>query len=379
MRARLLLLGLMLTAPSLAAQSSMFGVRGLGLPGRELSARALGSDGAIGLFDPESSLNPASISGLGVLTAGFALTPDWRTWSSPAGNASLRATRFPLAYVGGPVPGSRLSLAIGFASYADHDFALASVGTFSPRGQAVTYYDTLTSTGGLSQFRFAAAYRLDDATTIGAAAYAITGSNRVITHRYFSDSSYLPILQRTEMSYAGPGFSLGLTHRFSSAFSGALLLRSDGAAKLDIDSTRVGTIDLPYTFGAGFTYRASRKLQLAGQGIYQTWSGANSDLLALGGVGSVNTLDVSAGLEFTPDPRRPTRHPLRFGVRYAGLPFPLEAGARAHEFSIATGTGARFARGRGGMDLGLQYAWRSDGSARKERALLLTLGISVRP
>jgi hypothetical protein len=148
---------------------------------------------------------------------------------------------------------------------------------------------------------------------------------------------------------------------------------------MNVDSTRIGTIDLPYTFGAGFSYQPSRRLQLAGQGIYRTWSGANSDLLALGGVGAVNTLDVSTGLEFTPDIRRPTRHPLRFGLRYAELPFPLEIGAKAHEFSIATGTGTRFARGRGGMDLGLQYAWRSDGSARKERALLLTFGISVRP
>lgn len=379
MRARLLLLGLMLTAPSLAAQSSMFTVRGLGLPGRQLSARALGTDGALGLFDAESSLNPATISGLGVLTAGFALSPDWRSWSSPAGDASLRTTRFPLAFVGGPIPGSAMSVTIGFSSYADHDFSLASVGTFSPRGQPVTYHDTLTSTGGLSQFRLAAAYRLGDATTIGVAVYGITGSNRITSHRYFSDSTFLPLLQRTELSYGAPGVSLGLTHRFSRAFSGALLLRSDGAAKLDIDSTRAGTIDLPYTFGAGFTFRASRQLQLAAQGIYQTWSGANSDLLALGGVGSVNTLDVSTGLEFSFDPRRPTRYPLRFGVRYADLPFPLEAGAKAHEVSIATGTGTRFARGRGGMDLGLQYAWRSDGSARKERALILTFGISVRP
>jgi hypothetical protein len=43
------------------AQSSQFGVRGLGFPGRGLAVRAAGSSGAFGLFDPESSLNPAAL------------------------------------------------------------------------------------------------------------------------------------------------------------------------------------------------------------------------------------------------------------------------------------------------------------------------------
>ena len=49
-----------------AAQASQFGVRGLGLPGRALSARSLATGGGFGLFDGESSLNPAALAGLGV-------------------------------------------------------------------------------------------------------------------------------------------------------------------------------------------------------------------------------------------------------------------------------------------------------------------------
>jgi len=48
-----LALGLLLALPAAAAaQSSIFGVRGPGFPGRPYSAAAIGTGGSIGLFDP---------------------------------------------------------------------------------------------------------------------------------------------------------------------------------------------------------------------------------------------------------------------------------------------------------------------------------------
>jgi hypothetical protein len=43
------------------------------------------------------------------------------------------------------------------------------------------------------------------------------------------------------------------------------------------------------------------------------------------------------------------------------------------------GTGARFARDRGGLDVAVERVWRSDGTGRKESVWLLFGGVSIRP
>jgi hypothetical protein len=167
---------------------------------------------------------------------------------------------------------------------------------------------------------------------------------------------------------------------FGSRFSIAATARSDGHLNVDRDSTRVSTVDLPYSFGLGFRWRARPKLELASQALYRTWSGANSDLLAQGGTGSDNTVEVSFGGEYTPDPRRPGRRLIRFGGRYGTLPFPLVPGERPHEVGVSIGTGVRFAQERAGIDLGVERVWRSAGAGTyTERAFLITLGMTVRP
>jgi hypothetical protein len=137
-------------------------------------------------------------------------------------------------------------------------------------------------------------------------------------------------------------------------------------------------VDLPYSFGLGLRLQPSAKLNLATQTILRTWSGANSDLLQQGGVGAENTLEIAAGAEYTPDPRRPFRRPLRFGARYARLPFPLTPGEQGYEFGLSAGSGIRFAQQRGGFDLALEHVWRSEG-VYSERGFILTFGVSVRP
>ena len=71
--------------------------------------------------------------------------------------------------------------------------------------------------------------------------------------------------------------------------------------------------------------------------------------------------------------------PLRLGMRYARLPFPVTIGGEPHEFAISGGTGLRFAQDRAGLDLALEQVWRSEGAAYSERALTLVLGLTVRP
>ena len=214
---------------------------------------------------------------------------------------------------------------------------------------------------------------------MGGSFHVITGSNRLPSRRAFADSvHYHEAKQNAEVSYAGVGFDVGVVRSFGQNFSLAAVVRSDGHASIDRDSTRVGQADLPYTFGFGVRLRPTQRLELASDIIYRTWSGANSDLLAQGGTGAENTFQVAFGGELTPDLRRPLRRPLRFGVRYGTLPFPLVPGEQPKEFGVSLGSGVRFAQQRAAIDLSLEHVWRSAG-AYKERAFTATVGVTVRP
>ena len=378
-RALLLLLLALAAAPAaVSAQSSQFGVRGLGMPGRPLGTRAFSTGGAFAMFDPQSGLNPAALGGLASLTAGFGALQDFRHVENPVGSQSLRETRFPHLSVAGPIGGRPGVFGVSFSNYTSRDFTLASADTIPLRGAPVPVTDTFASRGGLSDLRAAGAYRFKDVWIVGGAFHVITGSTRLTSHRTFEDTTYQAARQRSELSYAGIGFSLGVVRNFGKGFSAAATVRSDGHVKVDRDSARVARIDLPYTFGLGLRWRARQKLELASQAVMKTWSGANSDLLAQGGTGSDNTIEVALGGEFTPDPQRPGRRPLRFGARYGTLPFPLIPGERPHEIGVSVGTGVRFAQDRAGIDLGLEHVWRSAG-AFSERAFLLNIGVTVRP
>ncbi|HKT59484.1 MAG TPA: hypothetical protein VJQ46_05505 [Gemmatimonadales bacterium] len=379
MRRSLVVLAL-LVAPLAAAsaQSSEFGVRGLGMPGRPLSTRTFSMGGAFGLFDGESGLNPAALGRIGALGADFTSLQDFRHVENPAGSQSVRETRFPFIAIAGPIKRYPAVLGVSFANYTSRDFTLASVDTLPIRDVLVPVNDTLSSRGGLSDLRMAGAYRIQDDWLIGAAFHIITGTARMRFHRAFADSSYQPLTQMSELSYAGVGVELGVIRNFGPGFSMAATVRSDGHVNVDRDSTRVGPIDLPYSFGFGLRWHARPKLEMASQLLVHTWSGANSDLLEQGGVGSKNNYEASFGLEFTPNLRRPSRRPLRLGVRYGTLPFLLETGEQPKELGVSAGTGIRFAQERAGVDLGLEHVWRTAG-AFKERTFLLNLGVMVRP
>jgi hypothetical protein len=376
---RLLLVGILAALPATAvSQASQFGVRGIGIPGRPISTRAVGSAGAFAMFDPESSLNPASLSGLAAVTATFNATQSFRTVENPAGTESLRDSRFPHVAFAGPVRTTPFTVGLSYSTYANRDFTLASVDTLDLRGVTVPVSDTLSSRGGLSELRLAGAYKAGQRSAISGAIHVITGTNRMESHRTFSDDQYVPVEQSTELSFAGLGFSVGGIHQLGSGLWVAAMARTDGDASVERDSTPVGEVDLPYSVGLGIRWRAGARLDLATHGVYRTWSGANSDLLAAGGTGSENTLEAAFGGEFLLDPRRPYSRPIRFGARYATLPFPLDPGLQPKEFGVSLGSGLRFAQDRAGMDLALEHVWRSAGDF-KERGFVVSLGVGVRP
>lgn len=378
MRPLLLLALLALSPVTLAAQASQFGVRGLGVPGRPLSTRAAGSSGAFAMFDAESGLNPATIGGLAAMTATFNGTESFRTVENPAGTESLRDTRFPYVSFGGPARGTPFAVGVSYSNYMNRDFSNATHDTLEVRDVLVPVFDTLSSRGGMSDLRIAGSFKARERSVLGASFHILTGTNRMEQHRTFSDEQYLPLEQSTELSFAGVGVSVGAVHQLGRSLWVAAMARSDGGASVEKDSAAVGDIDLPYSLGLGLRWKMGARLDLAGHGIFRTWSGANSDLLALGGSGADNTVEFAFGGEFMSDPRRPHRVPIRFGGHYATLPFLLAPGLQPTEYSASLGSGVRFAQDRASLDVAVGYLSRSTGDF-EERGFTLSFGVAVRP
>lgn len=363
---------------SLSAQSSEFGILGLGNQYRGASATALGTGGSFATFDGTSSLNPASISSINGLTATFTTLTEWRDWQSPTGDAKLRDSRFPSFLVAGPIRRAHLVLGFGFTSYADRDYDAFRRDTVVLGGQPIEVFDSIGATGGITDLRAVVSWRPSSNWVFGGSLHLLPGSNRVTVRRTFSDTSFRGIIYKSELSYNAFGATIGVIRRFGSRALIGVSVRSDGQSKQQVDSLSQTFVDLPYTFSAGALFRPSNRLQIAFQGVYRTWSAANSDLLRLGSPGSRNSLDLSGGLEIRTKGSA-DQLPVRLGAHYAQMPFALVPGQFPDEFGISGGTGMRFARGRGALEFSLEETWRSDDTGRKERATILSFQVILRP
>ena len=361
---------------SAAAQSSTFSVRGLGVPVQGISTASRGMAGANGLLDPQSSLDPASLAGADTLTATLSAFEDFRSSSGPAGTASARVVRFPHMMVSTAIGRSRFVVGFSVSSMLARDFGLATTDTVSPYGTPVVLADTFVSRGGVSELQGALAWRSAGPWSLGVGVHILTGTNRLESHASFNDSLYASTLEKAELSYAGYGASLGVRGDFG-ALTLTALAGLDHGLRVDLDSTRLGTIPMPTTLGGGLRWRSSR-LELAGQAIWRNWSRATGQIGLVGGYGADNTVDLSAGLQYVRNVRRPTHFPLRLGARWTSLPFQILPGYQPHELDLSLGTGTRFAGERGGLDFALEHVNRY-GAGYTERAWRAALGITVRP
>jgi len=368
-----------LVAPVLEAQSSQFGVRGLGIPLRPYSPRSLAAGGAIALFDPESSTNPAALASITQFTSMFSTTQNFRTSTNPFGTESGRDNRFPQILAAGPVGGTPFGVSVSLSGYTDRSYTLGTVTRVELRGQPVDVYDTLSSRGGLSDIRIGTGWQVTNWFQVGLGLHAITGLNRVENRQAYSDSSYTPAGERTDLSYLGAGASVGATLRVHPSIAFAGVYRNDGHLRVDRDSTPMSRIDLPVSWALSGRWQPTMRFTWAATYQQKQWSASRADILAQGGIGAENTYEMSTGIEWLRDTRNPQHRAIRLGGHYATLPFPLLTGRQAHEYGISLGTGVRFTQARGGLDLAVQQLWRSDGGSYTERATVVTLGVSIRP
>lgn len=372
------------SAGPLAAQSSLFGSRGLGLPTRPYSAHSLGMGGSLTMFDTESALNPASIAGLGSLQSGGSATSNWRDSQNNAGSGFGRDTRIGLIHAAGPVHVTetglvRFNASISVSSYLDRNYGLASTDSITLRGERFLVRDSLTSQGGLSDIRIAGSWNTGGPFILGVAGHLITGAARVYTSRTVDSDLYALVRESREVSYLGYGVSSGLTFRVSNRITLAGMARIDAPARVERDTADIGTVTFPVSLGFGARATVHPRLLLSGQLLHRGWARSDADLKALGGLGSRNSLEVAGGLEWARSGQDVTRWPLRLGFHRNTLPFPLEAGGQGREVGVSIGTGVRLGGGgRGGFDFAAQQVWRSEGTQWREQAFMLTVGISIR-
>jgi len=360
-------------ASGAAAQTSIYGIRGLGFPGRVAGSRerALGS-GLLPL-DPGSPVNPAAVAGFGGVTVQIMGETDLRRYSVDTVDVGgLSSTRFPLAQLGGRIGPTPLSFALSFAQYTERSYDLTYTDTVELRGQQVAFEERTTSRGGVADVRGALGYRLSTRLWLGAGIHLLTGSAKLTFLRAFADSAYRPYRIETEESIRGFGVSAGAIWVPGTRVALGISVRSDTRAEVKVDSVTAADVDLPVTVVGGVRLAPVRPVRWATSVTWRSWSTADDDLVAR----AFDTWEVGSGLEFG-GPEAGSRVPIRLGFRYAMLPFsPTDE--QPHEIDLSLGLGLVFAASRGLVDLALERVMRT-GPGSDETAWQLSWTVTVRP
>ena len=379
MRRRVLVSGALLAVlavPSGAAADSVFGIRGLGLLGRPLSGRAAATGGAFSLFDAASSLNPSSLAQwLGPAGWGIGAASS-RRFSIGSTSATLGSTRFPL--FGFAVPaGQRLVIGVSVSEYLDRTWSVSTTHDSTLRGSTDTLTDLATSTGGVTDLRLGAAYRINPSFVVGLGIHTLAGSTRLSIVRSFSDSSFLAFKDVATTDFSGVGVSLGAQGRLSDHFAVAGAVRLNSRLTAQADNGATARIAMPAEFSGGVMFAPVRGFGFAATVGYQTWARAAADLVAAGQDRSRNVWNVALGSEIDAFTFLGQRVPLRIGYRWRQLPF-LVAGAALSEHAFSGGLGITLAGGRATLDAGVDVGSRTAGGAT-EKFTTGFVGVIVRP
>jgi hypothetical protein len=370
-----------------APADSVFGIRGLGLLGRPLSARAAATGGAFGLFDAATPLNPATL-GLFRIPSGWAVgVPTQRRLDDGAASTSLGSTRFPLFGFASPV-GPRLVLAITAGEYLDRTWAVQTSSDTVLRDTAVTFEDEARSVGGVSDLRLGVAYRVSDRLLVGIGLHALAGSTSLSVTRTFwnprdsagnhtANAAFTTFTDLAVTDFTGTGLSVGAQMRVSSRFVVSGMARVNSRLKAASTAGVTVRVAMPYEIAGGVAFSPAAGISLSASAGLQTWSRAADGLEAARQPRSRDVRNVSVGGEVDRLRLGGRPVPVRLGYRWRQLPFPLD-GAALSEHALGGGFGLSFAGGRATVDLGFEVGDRAAGVVH-ERFTTGYVGVIVRP
>lgn len=375
MRIALVAIASLCTAGSCLAQGSL-STQGFGYPPGQMSSRAEAMGGGPGEVDPLSALNPASLADGGPTRLYFQYDPEFRTVSSGGNTSKTTTARFPLVSFSLPV-GSRLTFGMGASTLVDRS-SLSRQNVNQLIDTATVVVDqSVRVLGAIDDVRFALGYAVNPTLRIGFGAHLMTGTNQLNVIQRFPDSSrFASLSQSSRLSYSGSAFSGGIELHPSKVLVLGFDGRKGGTIRAVSGDTVKATAHAPDHYGASIEYGGWGGISLAAHAARDQWTAMRP--LASSAVTAYDSWDLGGGAE-AGGPRILGRESvLRLGVRHRTLPFS-STGSSVSELSIGGGLGLDLAPNRAQLDLGLLHAGRSSGSAVKEHAYILSVGLRVVP
>lgn len=358
------------------ADDSIFGIRGLGILGRGVSARTAATGGGFALFDPQAFVNPAALGQLTTMSGWAVGAPSRRRFTANGETTTLQSTRFPV-FGFGTVISPRLVVGFGVGDYLDRTWSVRRTDTLTVRGAAVPLEDLSRSVGGVSDLRLAAAWRVSPRVTLGGAVHALSGSTRLTAQRDFGPDEYQDFRDETVTDFTGMAYSAGVAVSARANLALAASVRMGTSLTAETVSGLRAHVALPLEFSAGAQFTPVPGVSLAGAVGYGGWARAADDLAAAGEPRSRNIWSVGAGLDVARLDLGAVRLPLRVGYRWRQLPFPV-GGDDLDEHAVTGGFGFTLAGGRTAVDLGLERGARAAG-AQRETFTTAYVGVTVRP
>jgi hypothetical protein len=366
--------------PSIAAAQGNLSTQGLGYPAGDLSARSSALGGGNAEFDPQSTVNDASIANWITPVLYVQYQPEFRKVTLGNSSSSTLTARFPLVGTAMAL-GNRGAIGLSTTNFLDRSASAVTSLNDTIAGEPVTGTETFRTLGGINDVRLAGAYRPNGFLRVGIAGHAFTGQNRIVSNVSFGDnSSFIPLNQQSVLAYTGAAISGGFELRIRQVLAVSASARKGGFLNMRAGDSLIAEAKVPDRFGGAIQFSGISGLTVAGRVSRDLWTA----LQPLGtNMTTFDTWDGGVGAEATAS-RSPSRIlTVRLGTRYRGLPFGVQ-GQPAHEFSFGGGFGLQFARDRAQLDAGLNRAARFTGTfssrgAATETAYQVSIGMRVRP
>ena len=361
-------------ATPLAAQGSL-AVQGFGYPGGQFSTRALTTGGALGDFDAQSPLNPASLGAGQRASVYLQYDPEFRSLSTPKGAVKTTVARFPLFAVTGKI--GQASVGLAFSSFLDRSWLDTYGDTQVLNGVRIPSSLSASSRGGINDVRAAVSWAFSPRLHVGLGLHAFPGENRLQIGRSFGDSSKLGSFDTVStVTYGGTAVSVGFLAMPVPHLNLAGTLRLGGKMNSRLgDSTVLGEARIPQRWSTSLAYDGIPGSAFAVRFAAERWTDMNG--LGSKGLPVFDATDLSVGGEVSGPRVGGIGSAIRAGWRTRELPFGAEQ-QQVKEQSFTFGAGIPLAYGRTMLDLGAVRARRTAGSW-SETGWILSVALSIRP
>jgi hypothetical protein len=370
-----LLLALFAAVP-VAAQSTL-ATAGLGVPVEPQDARARGLGGVdLGYAEPEISwANPAGVAGL--IVPGMIVSYQYDNFTVDGGAGSGSTARLPLLLAAFPAS-ERLVFQAGVGTFLDQNWRFERADTLVLGQDTVAVQDIVSSDGGVTRLRIAAAYNLIPGLGLGLALDRYAGDVERIQGRVFP-GGVVPECCQAVWTYAGTALTAGAqwTPSQAAGFGASITLGGTlEASPRDAELDPIRSYELPVQLRVGGTGHVAANLLVALAANWAGWSSLDEAFAAEGG--ARDSWSVHGGLEWDGITVRERLVPLRLGARTATLPFGLgvAGGDGPVERALTAGGGAILAGGAVRTDTSFELGSRSAGVGLDES--FWRFGISVR-